>query len=95
MSEMVILVASGFLLGGLGVLLLLVVNIFKSNTLLVRVAIDECVRLEEKLEAKVNEFDEITRKASEANLSIGERVVANDKRLNDLENRIAMVKMQR
>lgn len=95
MSEIAILVTSGFLLGALGALLFLLHVILRGNAHRLNLAVEECVRLEEKLEGKVLEFDTITRKASEANLTIAERVIANDKKLNDIENRIAMLKMQR
>lgn len=63
-----------------------IVNAFYEKTL---------IELEKKLSDKVLEFDEVTRAASKANTSLGDRVAEFDRKMVDIESRLSMLRMQR
>ncbi len=53
------------------------------------------LEMEKKLCDKVIEFEEVTKLASKANTSLGERVAEYDKKMVDIESRVSMLRMQR
>lgn len=89
------MIAASFLLGSLVVLLILIRLVFDSHSVLVDQSRVDAQHWAETLKTKTKEFEEITRRASEANLSLGQSIMDFDLKIKDLENRVAMVRMQR
>lgn len=53
------------------------------------------VEYQKQLASKVAEFEEVTRLASKANTSLGDKVSDFDKKLIEIQDRLSMLRMQR
>lgn len=91
---MEIVTVSVFLFGAFVSMAFCLNLLFSSHQKLVDRAMDRCHEIEIRLNQQVEEFKEVTAKASAANQTLGEAIADFDIKLKELENRIAMVKMQ-
>lgn len=87
--------ASFFCVGALVTLVGLMRMIFESHSVILSGAQREANEWRKALKEKTEEFGEITKKASDANASLGQAIIDFDLKLKDLENRVAMLRMQR
>lgn len=69
--------------------------VFDSHKIVTNFYEKTLVELEKQMAAKVSEFEEVTRLASKANTSLGDKVSDFDKKMAEIENRLSMLRMQR
>jgi hypothetical protein len=93
--EIMLIISAAFLLGALACLGLCLHIIFKSQIIHIDKVLAECSSNLVKMDHKVEEFREVTAKASAANQSWAQAITDFDLKLKDLENRVAMTRMQR
>ncbi len=91
----IVSIASFFCFGSLVALVSLMRLIFDSHSAILASAQREANTWAKSLKEKTYDFAEITKKASDANLSLGQSIIDFDLKLKDLENRVAMIRMQR
>ncbi len=80
-----------FISGAGGVLALTLNHIFQSYSLSSQFISEELEKTKLLLEKKCEEFDAITKKASDANMSLASRIPEIDSKISDLSNRIQMM----
>jgi hypothetical protein len=95
MATNILLLCCGASLGAFVAFGMMLVYIFDSNKLVNSFVANHLEDLKDDLEKKVAEFDEVTKLASKANTSLGDRVKEIDAKIVELENRISMLRMQR
>lgn len=93
--ELAMLLTAGFLLGTFGCLALCLHLLWDANKRQTAFMQDELANLNLKMRDKVAEFEGIAKKASEANQSWAQAILDFDVKIKDLENRVAMLRMQR
>lgn len=93
--ETALLMTAAFLLGVFGCLALCLHLLLGSHKQQTEFMKDELAQLNFKMRDKVAEFEGIAKKASEANQSWAQAILDFDVKIKDLENRVAMLRMQR
>lgn len=93
--EIALILAAGFLLGAFICLALCFSVVFNSQRDQLDYITKTSVDLNQDLQTKIDEFEAIGQKASAANQSWAQAITDFDLKLKDLENRIAMLRMQR
>ncbi len=91
----IVSIASFFCFGAIVVLISVMRTIFDSHSVLTTNIRLDAHNWAETLKEKTSEFADITKKASDANLSLGQSIIDFDLKIKDLENRVAMIRMQR
>lgn len=94
-STNILLLSSGALLGAFVAFGMLLTYIFDSNRMVNSFVADQLEDLKELMEKKVEDFAEVTKLASQANTSLGDRVKEIDSKMVEIENRLSMLRMQR